>query len=495
MKRRHWLPILALLAGCAEEELDPVLTEAIPARSHAMPTQENAAQAAGARAPISAVNGIGYQGGPIMTGRPTIYFIFYGDWQTILTNTAWNIFQTWAANIGSSPYHGTNSTYYDSSGNHVLNTVSYGGFWYQKTKSHGSSLQQSDIVAIVKDTIDNNQLPLDSNALYYVLTAADVSEGKFCGTGTDGYCGYHSSGNINGADIKYSFIGNPSRCPSSCMPSQNRTSSPNGNPSADAMVSVMTHELSETVTDPDLNAWLDSPGRAENGDKCAWNFGTTSAAANGSRFNVTLGGMRFLVQQNWINVNGGSCAMSYTHETLQFRDRDSRIANTGDWAPGSYKSECGWNEAVTGVSEDWGSKSAHSAFCSMRSNPAETTYSHQRCSYVNFAGGDNRRVTFTGDWDQGFVKGECAADEYVAGVSQRPDGFLNGILCCAGAVGHASCSPRYTWAGDTRESAAAGDWDYGYVKAECGPNRYVAGVARNTRPGQVGGLDAILCCQ
>jgi len=40
------------------------------------------------------------------------------------------------------------------------------------------------------------------------------------------------------------------------------------------MVSVMAHELEETISDPNLNAWYDSTG-AENADKCAWTFGTT----------------------------------------------------------------------------------------------------------------------------------------------------------------------------------------------------------------------------
>ena len=45
--------------------------------------------------------------------------------------------------------------------------------------------------------------------------------------------------------------------------------------------SIIAHELEEAVTDPDLNAWYDQRGY-ENADKCAWTFGTTYTAANGS---------------------------------------------------------------------------------------------------------------------------------------------------------------------------------------------------------------------
>jgi hypothetical protein len=70
------------------------------------------------------------------------------------------------------------------------------------------------------------------------------------------------------------------------------------------------NELEETDPDPDLNAWFDTQGY-ENADKCAWNFGTTSSAANGAKHNLTLGGKQYLVQQNWI-ATAGPCALSYT---------------------------------------------------------------------------------------------------------------------------------------------------------------------------------------
>jgi hypothetical protein len=322
-----------------------------------------------------------------------------------------------------------------------------------------------------------------------VLLASDVSESNsFGGLCTD-YCGYHDHG-VNGTDLKFAMIGNSARCPASCMPSENQTTSPNGNLAADGMISIMTHELEETVTDPDLDAWTD--GNGENADKCAWNFGAEQFASNGSRFNVTVGSRQFLIQQNWLNANGGSCQQTYPHDTLKFDTADTRlVTSTGDWKVGSYKSECGAAGAVTGISNDPITRAAHSAFCT----DAPAKYPHQGCTVVDFSWGDNRRTTLTGDWDYGFPKGECGVNEYIAGVSQRPGGYVDSILCCPGSVSHASCAPRYNWAGDSRESTATGDWDYGFVKMECGAGRYAAGLARNTRPGQPGGPDALLCCQ
>lgn len=49
----------------------------------------------------------------------------------------------------------------------------------------------------------------------------------------------------------------------------------------------------------------------ESADKCAWKFGTESTTSNGSKYNITLGGKQYLIQQNWVNASGGYCAMSY----------------------------------------------------------------------------------------------------------------------------------------------------------------------------------------
>ena len=67
------------------------------------------------------------------------------------------------------------------------------------------------------------------------------------------------------------------------------------------MASVLTHEIDETITDPFLNAWFDGVG-AENADKCAWTFGTLSSTGS-SYYNVTLGSLKYLIQQNWLANN------------------------------------------------------------------------------------------------------------------------------------------------------------------------------------------------
>ncbi len=247
-------------------------------------------------------NGINYHGGPVILGTTNVYYIWYGNWAG---NTANSILTTLAQNIGGSPWFNINTSYYNASNVHVTNSVHYLGS-VNDNYSHGTALSDSAIQSVVSGAIGTGtgKLPKDTNAVYFVLTSADVNATSgFCTQ----YCGWHTHGTIQGSDLKYAFIGNPDRCPSACAA---QTTSPNGNAGADGMASIISHELSEAVTDPDLNAWYDRSGQ-ENADKCAWTFGTMTTAPNGSKYNLALGGANYLIQRNWVNASGGFCALAY----------------------------------------------------------------------------------------------------------------------------------------------------------------------------------------
>jgi hypothetical protein len=245
-------------------------------------------------------SGISYHGGPVLVSGVTAYVIWYGNWSG---NSATTIIQNFLQSEGGSPYFNINSTYYNGSGTHVLNKVTYGGSTTD-AYSQGTSLTDAQIQAVVSSAISSGGLPKDPNGVYFVLTSADVTASSgFCTQ----YCGWHTHATISGTDIKYSFVGNPDRCPSAC---EAQATSPNGNAGADGMVSIIAHELEEAVTDPDLNAWFDGRGQ-ENADKCAWTFGAVYQAANGSVANMNLGGKDYLIQQNWVNAGSGYCALKY----------------------------------------------------------------------------------------------------------------------------------------------------------------------------------------
>jgi hypothetical protein len=286
----------SLLAGCLGSADDPTDDET-SLDKHVLPTRS------AVHADVATGNGITYHGGSVMTSSSgnTVYYIWYGGWTN---NTAVSLLETLAKNIGGSSYFNINTTYTNGSNTPVTNAIHFGGATTDNY-SHGKSLTDANVESIVASAITSGRLPKSSNAVYFVLTSKDVDETSgFCSQ----YCGWHDNATISSTKIKYAFVGNAARCPADCA--EQTTKSPNGNVGADAMASILAHELEETVTDPLGTAWYDSQGE-ENGDKCAWTYGTEHTASNGSKYNVTLGGKEWLIQQNWVNASGGKCAMSH----------------------------------------------------------------------------------------------------------------------------------------------------------------------------------------
>jgi hypothetical protein len=246
------------------------------------------------------VTAMNYYGGPLIT-TPTIYLIWYGNWAQSNGSDNANgqqIIRDWAAGIGGTPYYQLNKSLsvsaYTISGN--VNFVAGAGHEINDTgttsTSYSKSLTDANITAIVGRNIGSGKLNDDPNGVYFVVTSSDVNETSgFCTQ----YCGWHTSDVINGTNRRYSFVGNANRCLSACAA---QSKSPNGNAGVDGAVSVLSHELEEANTDPDINAWLDSRG-AENADKCAWTFGHHQLqAANGSFYNMTFNNRQWLIQRN-----------------------------------------------------------------------------------------------------------------------------------------------------------------------------------------------------
>jgi hypothetical protein len=245
-------------------------------------------------------------GGPVIS-TPTIYYIWYGNWNRgngTDIPSGQQILKDFANTIGNSPYFQINATY----GGGITGGAVFGGETTTTGYPQGTRLSDANIQTIVNNAITSGRLPYNSNGVYFVLTSSDVAERSgFCTQ----YCGWHTAGTPSAGHIRYSFVGNAARCLNSCAA---QSTSPNGNPGVDGMLSVVAHELEEATTDPDLNAWYDSSG-AENADKCAWTFGHFQyQVANGSWANVHLGSRDFLIQRNIrISSTGQFCMMDATH--------------------------------------------------------------------------------------------------------------------------------------------------------------------------------------
>jgi hypothetical protein len=214
-----------------------------------------------------------------------LYFIWYGNWSG---SPAQTLLPEWAQNVGAEPYYDITTSYWDVWNDYVPDWVGYGGSSYD-AYSQGTNLADDAVWRIVANAIETRGLPMDPWGLYFVLTSSDITHQSVCSTA----CGWHDWMTYSDQFLKYAIIPDMNTCPSVC-PMYN---TPN-DPSADAMVNVMSHELAETVTDPLGTAWYGGSGMtSEVADLCAWDFGDWFTLSNGTAANIWLGDRYYLVQQ------------------------------------------------------------------------------------------------------------------------------------------------------------------------------------------------------
>jgi hypothetical protein len=300
------LAALALGAGCGRSEPDVGPSGAV-ARVSAPLLITPSLKTAPLTGPMRQSAALEYHGGRVITNTPKVYYIWYGDWSNDMATVS--LLETFAQTLGGSSWYAINTTYANSCGQAVNGAVTFAGHIFDA----GSQTNNiSNLPAIVTNALTTGALPTDPDAVYFVLTAANVTEGNFC----KAYCGYHSNEKVNGVQVHYAFVGNArTQCPPLCIVSG---LTPN-EPAADGMASMIAHELSESVTDPDIDAWRNFIHNAngtttveENGDECGAWFVPTYTTASGAPANLHLGTKDYLVQENRINGPNGMCANALT---------------------------------------------------------------------------------------------------------------------------------------------------------------------------------------
>jgi len=251
---------------------------------------------AGARAKIS------YHGGPILLGTNTLYIIYYGTVSSGTNGTS-TIINDFFSNVGGSGNYNVNTTYYDSAGNHISNSLAFSAAanTYHDNYSIGKNIGSNGIEKIVANALNGGHLPIAPASIYFVVTAPDVT-----GSEISGLCAFHGNSTklVTGMNIVYSAIpdfgGAALKGCDGNIQVFHENNSPNSNLGADDALDSFMHELSESVTDPYGTAWF-GPG-GENGDLCNFNYGTTYIAPNGTHANTHLGTRDYLVQTIFSNT-------------------------------------------------------------------------------------------------------------------------------------------------------------------------------------------------
>ncbi|MGI9008808.1 MAG: hypothetical protein ACR2FU_21905 [Streptosporangiaceae bacterium] len=196
---------------------------------------------------------------------------------------------------------------------------------YADNSGYNACLDDAQVIAETNSVIGANHLPINLSHIYVMYLPKHVEACFLPGSTTTNanqctinhqpsaaFCAYHSmapSGAVY-ANLAFPIYHSPVgfTCGSDARFPVVQT--PNGNADADTEVSPTSHEIMEAITDPDTNTgWYDSVG-FENGDECAYVFGTTHGAT-GARYNQVIGGHRYLTQEEFSNRDflktGGGC--------------------------------------------------------------------------------------------------------------------------------------------------------------------------------------------
>ncbi len=295
------------------------------ARVHVLPPSTDRSQASapgGAAAGALTGYGIDYHGGPVVPAESavaiywsasTIYAGGPGPDTTGAGSADGSLVGYFLTNLGGSPYYNINTTYADTvgSGHTVANSLAYTQYWADGAGAPSGSQNVSDaaIQAEITKGLTSGAIPWNPSTVYAVFSSGSVNLG---GGFLTQYCAYHGYFTWGANTVLYAVMPYDNAGPGTCT----ALAAPNGDAAGDAEVNTLAHELEEANTDPQLNAWWNSSTGAENADQCAWNFGTRGLS--GGQANITVGANNFLVQQNWLNASGGSCAQSYVPAASNF---------------------------------------------------------------------------------------------------------------------------------------------------------------------------------
>lgn len=256
---------------------------------------------------------LSYHNGPVMRTN-TVYAVYWipagysvsSNYRTLIDG----FFQNVAADNGkTSNVYFSDTQYSDTSGKIAYNS-SFGGSVVDTNALPASGCTDSYTTVCLTDAQLQAELTKvmaasgwtgGAGKLFFIFTARGIGSCAGSSCAFSQYCAYHSwIGNGTGA-ILYANMPYADTVAAACDIGQH----PNGD-DADATLNVTSHEHNEAITDAQGSAWFDRRGY-ENGDKCAWNFGTALGSTGGTNtmYNQAIGTGRYYLQQEWSNARSG----------------------------------------------------------------------------------------------------------------------------------------------------------------------------------------------
>jgi hypothetical protein len=239
-------------------------------------------------------------------------------------------------NIAKSAYWNINNGYFNEIGNkdanYVQDFMQYKSYWAANdgAPSAGTYVSEDEMIYLIESGFASGKLQYDPNTVYMVATGPGVNLGGGFSSTHHSYCAWHSGywfddGGpiVQFGAMPYDADFNPVHPSNNVNPNGTishfictyLTTGVNNDLGAEATVSGLTHEIEETATDPVslqvppyFAGWYDRQGQ-ENGDKCAYVYGSTLVRPPVSTdyWNLAVGGKKFMIQENWSPVAPQGC--------------------------------------------------------------------------------------------------------------------------------------------------------------------------------------------
>jgi hypothetical protein len=279
---------------------------------HVFPTVNEAA----ALAELASDQGplVYHAGGPIMS-TATTYAIFWVPPKLQnggATSMSAHYQSVQRAFLADYPGHGidnNNTQYYQTapSTTYIQNSGGLGGFYIDTSAyptsgctdsaTPGNCITDAQIQEEIQDVMTLKGWTGGLTKMFLLFTSS--GEGSCFSSSSSScayvqYCAYHGYFLSGTTPVIYGNepYGNTSVCQ---VPG---TPSPNGDPAADTAATAASHELTEAITDPKLNAWFTASGN-EIGDLCAYNYAVNTWDA--AKANEMWNGHFYELQQEFDN--------------------------------------------------------------------------------------------------------------------------------------------------------------------------------------------------
>ena len=229
-----------------------------------------------------------YHGGPVQIAT-TSYAIYWQPPGTYMSRTYQPLIDRFLGEVGGSAIYGM-ATEYTGSNGRVRNSSHFGGSWVDRSPYPAHGVSDTDLQIEVLKAVSANGWKPGINSQFFVMTAKNAPPAP-------NYCAYHSAFDFGFPpqidSYAYAFIpyvGNENGC------NVPFGLSPNKDPEADGSILNLSHEQTEMVTDPLINAWYDE-SYGEVGDICIYSFGVP--INNNFDANLVIGRDPYFLQEEY----------------------------------------------------------------------------------------------------------------------------------------------------------------------------------------------------